>query len=188
MPHRHRGQSRTSKTTDTAGRYSDQVSGAGPNGFGADCALSLTDSHRGYRQRGDVAAATDRARDDRSSRRCRGRCCDRAGTRGGARGRYASVYDRAQGKPWPNEFRARALRNDFVERWQGREDEMLSDPQAVKEFEAARRDADYRTAHIYAGQAVGLISQTTTAGAVVGHVSDEAERCLRGACALKSAG
>ena len=37
---------------------------------------------------------------------------------------YTSVYDRLQDKGWPEEFRARALRNPFGDEWTGQEDEL----------------------------------------------------------------
>ena len=88
-----------------------------------------------------------------------------------------SVYDRAQGKPWPAEFRGRALRNPFVERWHEREDELMRTPAALEEFAQARRDRDYRRAHIYAGQSVGALGAVTPAGEIVRRL--EAETIVR---------
>ena len=47
---------------------------------------------------------------------------------------YTSVYDRLQDKRWPAEFRGRALRNPFGERWTGREDELGEGSEAREAF------------------------------------------------------
>ncbi len=95
-----------------------------------------------------------------------------------------SVFDRVQGKSWPPQFPGRALRNAFVERWQGHEDELLRAPEAVAAFRAAKAAGDYTTANLYAGQSVGLLQQTEPAGAIVERIASEARACLRGVSAI----
>jgi nitronate monooxygenase len=92
------------------------------------------------------------------------------------------VYDRLQGKPWPDEFAGRALANPFAARWDGREDELMSTPQAVAEFKEAKAARDYTRAHIYAGQSVGLVDTVEGAAAIVERLADAAAQRLA-ACA-----
>ncbi|HET8603411.1 MAG TPA: nitronate monooxygenase [Marmoricola sp.] len=78
---------------------------------------------------------------------------------------YGRVFDVAQRAPWPREFGGRAVRNDFFDRWVGREDEM--DDAARAEHAAAVEAADFETAHLYAGQAVAGLRAERTAAEVV---------------------
>lgn len=89
------------------------------------------------------------------------------------------VYDRLQGKPWPDEFAGRALRNPFVDRWHGNEDELMQTQGAVDEFVKAKAVRDYTRAHVYAGEAVGLIDRVESAGDILGRLERETEERLR---------
>jgi nitronate monooxygenase len=84
---------------------------------------------------------------------------------------YTRVYDRLQHKDWPNEFGGRALRNDFVDRWTGKEDALMRDPAAAAEFKPEQK--------IYAGQSVGLISQTKPAAEIVATLARDAYEQLQ---------
>ncbi|MDQ2680640.1 MAG: nitronate monooxygenase [Candidatus Eremiobacteraeota bacterium] len=86
-----------------------------------------------------------------------------------------SVYDRAQGKPWPADFSGRALRNQFLDRWHGHEDQLFDDPSALTDFRRAKGENDYTRANIYAGQSVGLIDRTRPAAQIVRDIADEAQ-------------
>jgi nitronate monooxygenase len=89
------------------------------------------------------------------------------------------VYDRLQHKPWPDEFGGRALRNPFVERWHGHEDELMETSSAVDEFVKAKGERDYSRAHVYAGESVGLIDRVESAADIIGRFEREAETLLR---------
>lgn len=90
------------------------------------------------------------------------------------------VFDIVQRAPWPEEFPGRALGNDFTARWHGREAELRADlERVVPAFEVARQQEDYREAHIYAGQAVGLIHDLPHAADVLNTIGAEAESTLQ---------
>jgi nitronate monooxygenase len=95
---------------------------------------------------------------------------------------YTSVFDRVQHKGWTEEFRGRALRNEFVERWNGREDELMRTPDAVETFFEAKRRTDYRVANIYAGQSVGALHRVEPTQSIVERIAHDAQARLR-ACA-----
>lgn len=97
---------------------------------------------------------------------------------------YTSVYDRVQGKPWPAEFRGRALRNPFVERWHEHEDELLATPAAVEEFGTAKAQGDFTRAHVYAGQSVGALRDVESANAIVSRLEADAVARLRATRAI----
>lgn len=93
--------------------------------------------------------------------------------------RLTAVFDVAQGIPWPPEFRGRALRNSFAERWDGHEPALAADAEARRQLAAARKDEDYRTAYLYAGQAVGMLHRVEPAAEIVRRIVADAEARLR---------
>jgi len=84
------------------------------------------------------------------------------------------LFDRMQNIPWPARYPGRALANTFTSRWHDRADEAAADPAARAEFEQARAARDFRTAYIYAGQAVGLVDRERAAADVVRSIGDDA--------------
>jgi nitronate monooxygenase len=93
---------------------------------------------------------------------------------------YTSVYDRLQDKGWPNEFRGRALRTAFGERWTGHEEMLGPDTEPRAVFERAKAAGDYDVAHIYAGQSVGLLNAVRPAETIVTEIATQAAELLRG--------
>jgi nitronate monooxygenase len=90
------------------------------------------------------------------------------------------VFDVLLGYPWPDRFPERVLRNEFSERWSGREEALASDSDARAAFTVAFTAGDRRIAHVDAGQGVGLLRGVRPAGEVV-------QRLSAGAAALLSA-
>jgi nitronate monooxygenase len=78
---------------------------------------------------------------------------------------YGRVFDVAQGLAWPREFGGRAVRNEFFDRWAGREDELGTD--AAAEHAAGVRAGDWTVAHLYAGEGVAALTGERTAAEVV---------------------
>jgi nitronate monooxygenase len=98
-----------------------------------------------------------------------------AGAADTVRGR---VLDIATDAGWPARYPARTLRNRFTDRWEGRESELASDDSALAEFRAAadRGDRDYLP--IWAGEAVDLIAELDSAGALVARIARQAEQTI----------
>ncbi len=90
-----------------------------------------------------------------------------------------SVFDVAQGIPWPAEFRGRALGNAFTERWSGREAELAADGEARAGLAFAVRAADTSLAPIYAGQTVGMLNHVEPAADILRRIEHDAEQRLR---------
>ncbi|HEY1532623.1 MAG TPA: nitronate monooxygenase [Polyangiaceae bacterium] len=90
-----------------------------------------------------------------------------------------SAFDVGQGIPWPAQFRGRALKNSFSERWHGHEAELAQDAAARQGLQHAIEAQDYGTAHVYAGQAVGLVELVEPAAEIVRRIQSEAEARLR---------
>lgn len=87
------------------------------------------------------------------------------------------LFDRLQNKPWPAEFRGRALRNAFETEWHGREDAL--DDAARARFQTAKIARDLDVAHVYAGESVGLLRAERSAGEIVRTLANDAAACLR---------
>ena len=90
---------------------------------------------------------------------------------------YTRVYDRVQGKGWPDEFGGRALRTPFLERWTGREAELLENPNALAQFDACEK--------VYAGESVGLCSRSEPAAAIIERIWSQTTALLT-KCAVKN--
>lgn len=89
------------------------------------------------------------------------------------------VFDISRRNVWPVPFTGRCLRNAHLDRWYGREVELLRhmDEEADK-YAAAREAGDFETAGVFAGEAVGLIRDLPTAHDIIQRVMDEAAALL----------
>jgi nitronate monooxygenase len=93
------------------------------------------------------------------------------------------VFDISRRNVWPAPFTGRCLRNPFLDRWYGREVELLrsADGEAERLAEA-RRKQDFDVAPVIAGEACGLVHDILPAREIVDRIMHEAERLLaRGA-------
>jgi nitronate monooxygenase len=92
------------------------------------------------------------------------------------------LFDIARRNVWPAPYAGRVLRNDFSERWRGREAELLQNQdQEATRYEQARGAGDFNTAAVIAGEAVDLISDIPPAAEITERMVGEAERLLAGA-------
>jgi nitronate monooxygenase len=95
------------------------------------------------------------------------------------------VFDLIRGYPWPPIYSGRALRNHFMECWDGREGDLTNILETERAgYQAANRDGDYDTAVVWAGEAVDLIKRVESASALVARISAEAEAQLRAGAKL----
>lgn len=89
------------------------------------------------------------------------------------------VFDVVRGYAWPAAYPGRALRNGFMERWDGRESELEAALDAERAaYHAAARAGDYDTAVVWAGEVVDLIDGVESATTLVERIGAEAERQL----------
>ena len=91
------------------------------------------------------------------------------------------VLDIVRDSPWPARFTARTLRNRLTDTWHDAEDGLRTNADAKAEFRAGmvRGDLDY--VPIWAGEAVDLITELDTAGALVARIADEAAAAISAA-------
>ncbi|MDQ6691776.1 MAG: nitronate monooxygenase [Candidatus Dormibacteraeota bacterium] len=98
---------------------------------------------------------------------------------GGHQTVYSPVIDIANEAAWPSPAAARAIRNAFLDRWVGKEDEVRErSSQLGRELAAAKRSDDRDEMAMLAGEAVGLINDLPTAAEVVERIVREAEALL----------
>ena len=92
------------------------------------------------------------------------------------------LFDIARRNVWPAPFTGRVLRNEFSERWRGREAELLQhqDTEATR-YAEARAAGDFDTAAVIAGETVDLITDIPPAAEVVERIACEAEALIAGA-------
>ncbi|MGH8718160.1 MAG: hypothetical protein ACREV0_04340, partial [Burkholderiales bacterium] len=89
------------------------------------------------------------------------------------------VFDIVRGYAWPQSYTGRALRNRFMDRWDGRESDLAIALKTERPaYQASAREGDYDTAVVWAGEAVDLIKGVESAAALVVRISAEAEAQL----------
>lgn len=94
--------------------------------------------------------------------------------------RRTRVFDVVRGHEWPEPYTGRALRNRFLERWEGREGELAAGLDAEgRAFREAVSEGDFETAMVWAGEAVDLIGEVVGAAELVRNIGAEAESNLR---------
>jgi len=91
------------------------------------------------------------------------------------------VLDIARGAAWPERYTGRALRNEFLDRWRGREEELRNDTAAQEEYRAAVARGDLDAVSVWAGEALDLITTADSAADIVADVAAGAERALASA-------
>lgn len=88
------------------------------------------------------------------------------------------VLDVARGAPWPQRYPGRALRNDFLDQWRGKEAELAQDEEARTRFREATARGDMSAVPVWASEAIDLITGVAPAADLVGQLAAEAETAL----------
>ncbi len=89
------------------------------------------------------------------------------------------VFDISRRNVWPAPFTGRCLRNAHLDRWFGREVELLRHQEEESaRYAAARRDNDFDIAAVIAGESSGLVRDISSAREVVEGVMREASALL----------
>jgi len=90
-----------------------------------------------------------------------------------------SVYDIVRQRAWPAGYTGRLMRNAFIEKWHGREDELRSlRAGELAKVEKASRAGDYDTANVTVGESIGLIHDLPRAKDLVRRIAEEAAIAL----------
>lgn len=89
------------------------------------------------------------------------------------------VFDISRRNVWPAPFTGRCLRNAHLERWLGREVELMQNLNAeANRYAKARDERNFDIAAVIAGESAGLIKEVLPAAAIVKAVAAEAEALL----------
>jgi nitronate monooxygenase len=88
------------------------------------------------------------------------------------------VLDIARRSSWPSRYTARTLRNEFLDRWRDREDELQADEEALHAYEMAATHEDPAVVPIWAGEGIDLITELSSASDLVGALVGEAEAAI----------
>lgn len=90
-----------------------------------------------------------------------------------------NVYDVVRQKDWPAGYTGRLLKNEFIEKWHGREAELkaMRDDEWEKVTQASKA-GDYDIANVTVGESIGLVRDLPGAGEIVHRVVEEAESRL----------
>jgi nitronate monooxygenase len=91
----------------------------------------------------------------------------------------SSVFDMSRRIDWPAIYSGRALRNAHIDRWLGREDELLARIDDITgPYAAARERGDFDVAGVFAGEGSALIKDIPPAGEIVERVIAQAEAII----------
>ena len=91
------------------------------------------------------------------------------------------LFDIARRNVWPAPYTGRVLRNEFSERWRGREAELMQhQADEAARYDKARETGDFDTAAVIAGEAVDMIADIPPAKEVVDRMVKEASALLAG--------
>jgi nitronate monooxygenase len=90
------------------------------------------------------------------------------------------VLDIARGVPWPTRYTGRTIRNDFMDQWRNREDELEVDNEAKERYCQAVERGDMRAVSVWASEAIDLITESHSATDIVQVIANDAEGVLRG--------
>jgi nitronate monooxygenase len=85
------------------------------------------------------------------------------------------VLDIGRSAPWPSRYLARTLRNEFMERWRGREHELEGDEAAQADYRRRSADGDMGVIPVWASEAIDLITSTRPAADLVAELVEDAE-------------
>jgi len=89
------------------------------------------------------------------------------------------VFDIVRDYAWPTAFHGRAIRNSFMERWDGRECDLMTVLETERAtYQVATCESNFDTAVVWAGEVVDLIKSVDSAAALVARISAEAEAQL----------
>jgi nitronate monooxygenase len=89
------------------------------------------------------------------------------------------LFDMARNTVWPAPYGGRVLRNEFSEKWAGRERDLLQQLHVeTPRYLEARASHRYETAAVIAGESAGLVQEVLPAKAIVANVVREMREIL----------
>ncbi|GIG92168.1 NAD(P)H-dependent flavin oxidoreductase [Plantactinospora endophytica] len=90
----------------------------------------------------------------------------------------SSVLDILRGSRWPSRYPARTLGHPHLDRWRGREAELVGDPRAGQDYQDDVALGVIPPLPVWAGEAIDLITDLPSAAGLVGTLAHQAEEAL----------
>jgi nitronate monooxygenase len=103
---------------------------------------------------------------------------------GGDQTEQTRVFDIVRAAPWPSIYPGRALRNDFVEQWHGKEQSLEAQQKQVEAAYLATSANDFGQRAVWAGEGIDLVRDIPSAHDVIERIIDQAAAVLRGGATL----
>jgi nitronate monooxygenase len=93
----------------------------------------------------------------------------------------SGVLDIVRGSRWPSTYTARTLGHPYLDRWRGREAELVDDPQAALDYRKDVARGAIPPVPVWASEAIDLITDLPPAAELVASLAGQAEDALAGA-------
>lgn len=91
----------------------------------------------------------------------------------------SQLMDMARKLDWPSRYTARVLRNQFIKRWQGREEELRAAADEVApQYQRAWTEGDPDESNTFVGEVVGLIDKIEPVAKIVDRMVSDAARII----------
>jgi nitronate monooxygenase len=90
----------------------------------------------------------------------------------------SSVLDIVRGSRWPSKYTARTLGHPYLDRWRGRESELVGDSQAKRAYQDDVARGAIPPQPVWAGEAIDLITDLPSAADLVIRLASQAEDAL----------
>lgn len=103
---------------------------------------------------------------------------------GGDQTAQTRVFDIVRAAPWPAIYPGRALRNDFFERWHGKEEALAEQQKDAEAGYLAAPADDFARRVVWAGESVDLVRDIPSAREVIERIVDQAASVLQHGAAL----
>jgi nitronate monooxygenase len=91
------------------------------------------------------------------------------------------VLDIARGSRWPSKYSARTLGHPYLDRWRGRETELVDDPQARLDYQNDVARGAIPRLPVWAGEGIDLITDVPSAADLVPMLATQAQDALAAA-------
>ena len=109
---------------------------------------------------------------------------EKAVASGGDQTAQTRVFDIVRGAAWPAIYPGRALRNDFSDKWHGREGALEGEQKQIEASYLSSPANDFGQRVVWAGESVDLVRDIPSARDVIERIVDQAASVLRGGAAL----
>ena len=87
----------------------------------------------------------------------------------------SEIFDILRRKNWPTPYDFRAIRNALHREWEGRLDELKTQPEAARDmYDKGVVHADYTKAHATVGEAVGMVHDIPSAKILIAQITEQA--------------